>query len=160
MLDPPPPGVYDELDALMQAANLHAKQQGYAVVKQRTKKDKKGQLHKVYLRCDRGGKYLDKANPYGRTRYSGTRLIDCPFSAIGTLKEGQWYLDIHQSDHNHDGTMVPAAHPQHRQLSTVAQQSIASMSEAGVAPQAIISSIRLEDPEVAIQARDVYNACS
>ncbi len=158
MLQPPPPGVYPDLEALMQAANSHAKSQGYALVKQRSKKNNKGELKKVYLRCDRGGRYLDKAAPLGRTRYHTSRLIECPFSATASCREGEWYLDIRLPDHNHEGSLVPSAHPVHRQLSEPVRQSIASLSAAGARPQLIASSLRLNDPNIAIRASDIYNA--
>ena len=69
--------------------NVHARGEGYAVVTQRSKKNKRGEPHKVYLGCDRGGKYRDYANPLGRSRDGSSRKIECPFSLVGTFKEGQ-----------------------------------------------------------------------
>ena len=158
MLEPPPTGVYPDVEALVQAANRHARDEGYAVVKQRSKRNKKGEPHKVYLGCDRGGKYRDKANPGGRIRDTSTRLTNCPFSLVGTCREGQWHLDIRCPAHNHAASTLPAAHPRHRVLSTETQQAIANLSQAGAKPRTIISSIRLARPDVAICARDVYNA--
>ena len=158
MLEPPPTGAYPDVEALVQATNLHARDQGYAVVKQRSKRNKRGEPHKVYLGCDRGGKYRDKANPLGRSRDTSTRLTGCPFSLVGTCREGQWHLDVRCPGHNHAGSTIPAAHPRHRVLSTETQQAIANLSQAGAKPRTIISSIRLATPDVAICARDVYNA--
>ena len=51
MLEPPSPGIYPDVRTLLEATNLHAKHQGYAVVKRRTK-SKEGEVYKVYLHCD------------------------------------------------------------------------------------------------------------
>ena len=66
MLEPSSPGVYPDIRTLLEVANLHARHHRYAVVKQCTK-SKEGNVHKVYLHCDWGGKYKDKANPGIRT---------------------------------------------------------------------------------------------
>ena len=63
MLEPPAPGVYPTADALVQATNLHTRGQGYAIIKQRTK-EKGGELHQLYLCCDRGGEYHNYANEF------------------------------------------------------------------------------------------------
>ncbi len=160
MLQPPPPGVYPGLEALIEAANSHARSQGYAIIKRRSKKNKKGELKKVYLECDQGGRYHDQASRLGRTRDCSSRLIECLFSAMASCKEGQWYLDIRHSTHNHEGSLIPTTHPVHHQLSESVQQSIASLSTAGARPKTIVSSIWLDDPYVAIWMWDIYNACA
>lgn len=80
MLTPPPARSYADLDALVAAINQHARDEGYAVVKERTKKRKTGKVYKLYLKCDHGGTYTDKTKPGQRIRDTATRLTGCPFS--------------------------------------------------------------------------------
>ncbi len=68
MLAPPAPSTWPAFELLFEAVQFHAKAEGYAVVKQRTKRNKAGELVKVYFRCDRGGKYKDEASGEGRAR--------------------------------------------------------------------------------------------
>ncbi|SLM39439.1 hypothetical protein LPUS_09973 [Lasallia pustulata] len=56
LLPPPVNEDYYTAGALISAVQEHAKEQGYAVVKRRSKTTKKGVQNAVYLRCDMGGK--------------------------------------------------------------------------------------------------------
>ena len=56
LLPPPDNKVYSSLKSLIDDINTHAAQQGYAVIKERTKQGKDGTVNVAYLRCDeRGG---------------------------------------------------------------------------------------------------------
>ncbi len=68
MLAPLPLSVWPTFTLLVKVIQSHAKAEGYAVVKQQTKKNKTGNLIKAYFRCDWGEKYKDKAFGEGRTR--------------------------------------------------------------------------------------------
>jgi len=54
---PPRAGLYEytSIDLLIKDINKHAKDQGYAVTRKRSKRSKKGVLMKTWIRCDRGG---------------------------------------------------------------------------------------------------------
>jgi len=80
-LESPAEGVYDTIEDLIVSVNKHAGSQGYAVVKCHSKRyPKDGLIHKVTLRCDRGGKYVKTVNDTYRKRWTtGTRLQECPF---------------------------------------------------------------------------------
>jgi len=97
-LAPPPISgeIYGDAKLLIQGINKHAGPEGYAVVTARSKKSKKDVDRLVYLRCDRGGKASLNSAGFGRRLHSGTRLMECPFSAVGKRnKEGGWYLGSH-----------------------------------------------------------------
>ena len=84
-LAPPPISgeTYDDVKLLIEGVNKHAGPEGYAVLCARSKKSKKGVDRLVYLRCDRGGKANLNPGGFGRRLHSGTRLMECPFSAVG-----------------------------------------------------------------------------
>ncbi len=81
--------VYDAVKLLIEGLNKHAGPEGYAVVTARFKKFKKGVDRLVYIRCDRGGKASLNSAGFERRLHSDTRLLECPFSAVGKRnKEG------------------------------------------------------------------------
>ncbi|KAA6409642.1 MAG: hypothetical protein FRX48_06254 [Lasallia pustulata] len=93
---------YLTLSAILKAVNQHGKDQGYALVKRRTKQ-KKGAIHAAYLRCDKGGKRRERLplRDSKRRRKTSTRMTDCPFEAVARLQEGVWILDVKKPAHNH-----------------------------------------------------------
>ena len=158
MLSAPVSRTYYHLETLILVVNEHARNEGYAVVKERTKKRKSGQVYKIYLKCDRGGTYVDKSKPGQRTRDIGTRLTGCPFSITANLQENdQWLLEIRNSEHNHP-SIDACGHPIHRHLTETAKTSVANVTAAGIEPRQILSSLRLETSESLVSARDVYNS--
>ena len=93
-LTPPPDQLFMSLEALLKAAKVYAANHGYAITILRSKKNKKGILYKVWLKCDRGGKYRARdLTDDNQVHLTGTRCIECPFSAIGKLNPlGEWVL--------------------------------------------------------------------
>ena len=85
-LTPPPDQLFMSLEALLKAAKVYAANHGYAITILQSKKNKKGILYKVWLKCDRGGKYRARdLTDDNRVHLTGTRCIEYPFSAIGKL---------------------------------------------------------------------------
>ena len=79
--------IYDDAKLLIEGLNKHAGPEGYAVVIARFKKFKKDVDRLVYIRCDRGGKASLNSAGFERRLHSGTRLMECPFSAVGKRNE-------------------------------------------------------------------------
>ena len=164
-LAPPPISgeVYDDAKLLIQGINKHAGPEGYAVVTARSKKSKKGVDRLVYLRCDRGGKASLNSAGFGRRLHSGTRLIECPFSAVGKRnKEGGWYLEaIRNGGHNHTPTLA-SAHPVLRRLAMTEEvrESITSLTKAGVKSTQVLTHLRLDanQENLLFMRHDIYNA--
>ncbi|KAI9656432.1 MAG: hypothetical protein M1829_000391, partial [Trizodia sp. TS-e1964] len=50
-----------------------------------------------------------------------------------------------------------AAHSTHRVLDKTATEKVQTMSSAGIVPKQIISSLRAEDPDMALISGDIYN---
>ena len=48
--------------ALFRAVNLHDARQGYATSKAGNRKNRNGDIAKIWLKCTRGGKYKDKVD--------------------------------------------------------------------------------------------------
>ena len=72
---------------LITKIQAHARQEGYAVVKRRSKKSKKGILMKIGLRCELGDKIQDN---HGQQRiHSISKIKDCSFSAYIKLTGDQ-----------------------------------------------------------------------
>src|SRR6185369_11254944 len=92
---------YDELLAHVQAFVLT---QGYAVTIKRTQTDVNGKVKDVTLHCDRGGSYRNSLNLTDdlHCRQSALRLLDCPFELYGTRCNSVWFLEVHNSEHNHE----------------------------------------------------------
>jgi hypothetical protein len=93
-LTPPPDQIFSALASAIESAQTHAGNHGYAVAKLRSKKNKAGDMYKVWLKCDRGGKYRTRGlTDDTRQRLTASRCIDCPFSAIVQLNQlGDWVL--------------------------------------------------------------------
>ncbi len=146
------------LEELLSAVNVYASTQGYAVVKRRTKKSKKGVLRKAVIMCDRSKVHMDE----GRfKRDTSSRKCDCPFDAVATLETGRCVFCIRDASHNHEPTLA-GAHPVHRKaaMSQKIKTQIAHQAKAGTLPKQTLSLLRLEQDEEnpMFKAHDIYNA--
>lgn len=156
---PPTDQIYLSLSDLTTALNTFAGSQGYAVVKQRTKKNPKtDEVVKAYFRCDRGGKPEDKE--HGRKRkHAATRLIDCPFSCFALdKKDVGWILVVRDSSHNHEATSE-GFHPSLRKLAMNKEimTSIDTQLKAQATPSQVMTSLRLQDDNCFLKKKDIYN---
>ena len=79
--------IYDDAKLLIEGLNKHAESEDYAVVIARFKKFKKDVNRLVYIRCDRGKKASLNSAGFERRLHSDTRLMKCPFSAVGKRNE-------------------------------------------------------------------------
>jgi len=120
-LAPPEEGVYPSLDVLIEVINKHARTEGYAVVKGRSKRFKKGVMMKVFVKCDAYGEAKFVGN--GR-RLTSSRKKDCDFTVIAKLEDnyedaetgiGRWHLKVANPYHNHPST-GQSAHPVLRKI--------------------------------------------
>ncbi|CAG8766679.1 24057_t:CDS:2 [Racocetra persica] len=102
-LTPPSTGCFESREALIQHAQSHALNHGYAVYIKRSERDKF-----VYLYCDR----------------------DCPFELYGKKKNEQWHLTIKNAIHNYESSEDMFGHPSHHRLNLEEQQRVHQISEA------------------------------
>lgn len=98
--------------------NKHAKNQGYAIKKRRTKPSRKDVVMKAAIVCDAHGKAIFAGQDH---RNTASRRKECPFRCNAKLKDNhedengieEWELTLITSEHNHPPT-GQSAHPIHR----------------------------------------------
>lgn len=154
MLAPPAGGQFQSRESLIEFVRTFGASNGYAISIARSKE------RKVYLCCDRSGKYRNRLNLTEETRRKNTssRLIECPFSICGTKGFNNiWTLSIRDPTHCHGPSENIAAHPSLRRLDTQAQRQLSEMTRAGVRPREILSSLRQNNPLISTTSRDIYN---
>ncbi|KAL8911896.1 MAG: hypothetical protein Q9171_003023 [Xanthocarpia ochracea] len=163
MLPPPCADFYPTLDALVTAANRHAKDQGYAIVKLRTKK--RGHLVvKANLACARGA--ARKSSGQGK-RNCSTIKCDCPFDAYAVQKKNTpgWELTVKNGEHNH-GPSSPEDLVVHRRadMTKEVREEIRRFTEAGRKPSEIYTNLRMaaeaQGRKIAVNQRDINNVKS
>ena len=145
---PLPPGPFPTLQKLIEQANEIAKTEGYAIVKNRTKKDKYGSIRKAWLSCDRGGRH-GNYTPRGEKRITRTRKTGCKWEAIAIRSEKdnwEWNVRTTCSQHNHERSVYNIAHPTHRKnfMKDSVKEQIRTLSRAGVKPQQILETFFAE----------------
>lgn len=115
----------------------------------------------VILKCDRGGNYRDSQGVQlsERQKTTGSRKINCSFEIKGKKTgEGLWVVEIKNLSHNHEASVDIAGHPSCRRLSAKELESVDRMSQSGIQPRQIISSLQLENPGLRAVSHTVYNA--
>ncbi|KAL8856029.1 MAG: hypothetical protein Q9178_007338 [Gyalolechia marmorata] len=101
MRPPPTDEYYDTHDELFAAINQHARREGYAVFKKRTKSSNKRGIFRVTFQCVKGKMRASESNGY---RESSTAKCNCPFQAYSTVSPEGWRLQITNGEHNHSGS--------------------------------------------------------
>jgi hypothetical protein len=160
-LTAPPDEIFDTKGILKCKVQEHAVAHGFAVTTLRSKKNKKGEIYKIWLKCDRGGKYRARnLTPENQVRLTSSRCIGCPFSAVGKKNElNEWVLSIPEPGHNHPPSHTRSAHPSFQQLEApLYQDQIAQLSQSGSEPRQIMSTLRQANPNLGLITSDIYNA--
>lgn len=81
LLPPPSDGVYISFNQLLEYLNEHSAKQGYAVTIKQSKKNKKQELRKVWLQCNKGGEYKGRGKNICQT---SSRRNECLWKAVAT----------------------------------------------------------------------------
>lgn len=155
----PPEGEYESRDALFKAINTWAQPKGYAFTTGKSTREKSGRQTVTYS-CDRCCQPPSAFRE--RRRKTTTRGTGCQFSVLAkeSLDKTVWTLrhrpDRRFSIHNHEPSQHPSAHPVHRILSKETVTTLASLSNAGIAPKDIRTYIRQNHNVMATQ-QDIYN---
>lgn len=156
-MPPPPEGDFPDLPQLMQACQDHARRHGYACVTS-SNNYKRGI---AYVRCDRGGEYVNhwKLTDETRVRKNRTRrLVGCKWKARAKRNNaGNWVLTMMHDKHTGHGPSSNAtAHPSLRQLSGEATEAARLAFEAKRSPKQVLELLQQQfNPSVT--AQDVYN---
>ncbi|KAL8667144.1 MAG: hypothetical protein Q9168_007330 [Polycauliona sp. 1 TL-2023] len=160
MLPPPCGDFYPTLDALVAAVNQHGKQQGYAIVKLRTKK-RGDVVFKANLACARGA--TRKSSGQGK-RNSSTIKCGCPFDAYAVRKKETpgWEMTIKNGEHNH-GPSSPEDLVVHRRadMTREVREEIRKFMDAGRKPSEIHTSLKsaaeAQGKDFVVNQRDIKN---
>ncbi|CAG8760534.1 3746_t:CDS:2 [Cetraspora pellucida] len=162
----PPTGYFTSCEALIQYAQKHAFDHGYAVSIKRSERNKF-----VYLYCDRDGLYRNKMNYTNETCQKATRLqlINCLFELHGKIENGQWYLTVKNANHNYKAsedisgrvknynTISIIVITTNHQLTKEEQQNVQQMSVASICSWEILSTLRQGNSDIKAIAKAIYN---
>lgn len=156
-MPPPTEGEYPSLADLMKAVQDHARSNGYACVTA-SNNYKRGI---AYVRCDRGGVYVNHWNltDESRVRKNRTRrLVNCQWKARAKrTNSGSWVLTMMNAKHNGHGPSTNAnSHPSLRQLPAEAMNEVRDAFNDGLGPKGVLDLVKAKwNPDVT--AQDVYN---
>lgn len=130
LLPPPSDGVYLSFNQLLEYLNEHSAKQGYAVTIKRSKKNKKQELHKVWLQCEKGREYKGRGKGICQT---SSRRDECPWKAVATRdsKLETWTFQIDNPEHNHPPTL-PGANPTHQKKAMTDNVKMSIVSQTQV----------------------------
>ncbi|XP_023543660.1 uncharacterized protein LOC111803473 isoform X3 [Cucurbita pepo subsp. pepo] len=151
---PPQPGRFDDREDLIKYVRDFGADQGYVVTIKKSRKDRR-----VILGCDRGGLYRNrrKIDESRRKRKASSRLINCPFEAIGKKEDDAWMLTIKNGDHNHEPLKDMSEHPYSRRFTEDEVRQIKLMTEAGIKPRQVLKALKQHNPDLQSTPRHLYN---
>ncbi|XP_057495903.1 methylmalonate-semialdehyde dehydrogenase [acylating], mitochondrial-like [Actinidia eriantha] len=154
MMLPPSPGTFRDREDLVSYVRDFGASQGYVVTIKKSRKDRR-----VILGCDRGGTYRNrrKVEEYIRKRKASSRLINCPFEAIGKKDDDVWILVIKNGEHNHEPLNDMSEHPYSRRFTEEEVRQIKLMTEAGIKPRQVLNALKQSNPELQSTPRHLYN---
>jgi hypothetical protein len=141
-LGPPPPiGQYDDLLQIKLFLQAHARQNGYAIIVQKTTPKDGAWI------CSKGGKYDDKGKSSAvheskRRKNTATTKTECPFRVRAARDaNGKFSTVVVDPTHNHDAVVAFSALPHHRlgAITDEERQKVANMSQLGHSPTAILT---------------------
>ena len=156
-MPPPSEGEFATLPDVMKHCQEHAGDHGYACVTA-SNNYKRGI---AYVRCDRGGKYVNHWNLTDETRVRKNRtrrLVDCKWKARAKQTEaGTWVLTMMNDKHNgHSASPNASSHPSLRQLPAEAMEEVRQAFKTGLGPKQVWEFVKERwNPSITVQ--DVYN---
>ncbi|KAK4694956.1 hypothetical protein P7C71_g2701, partial [Lecanoromycetidae sp. Uapishka_2] len=156
-MPPPADAEFAELSDLLKYTQDHAARYGYATVTA-SNNYKRGI---AYVRCDRGGKYVNHWNLTDENRVRKQRqrrLVGCLWKARAKKNsEGMWVMTMmHDKHNNHGPSTDPASHPSQRQLSDEAKEAARKAFHDKQSPKFVLGLLQTNfNP--AVTAQDVYN---
>ncbi|KAJ9622366.1 hypothetical protein H2203_006585 [Taxawa tesnikishii (nom. ined.)] len=105
VMPPPPPAIYPNKEDAVADAKAFAKENNYALVVGHSYKNKAGEINRLLLTCELGGKYRNHhgVTPETRVRNKYSRKTGCPMKIMVQKKRftSEWVLVIKEVEHNH-----------------------------------------------------------
>ena len=85
-------------------------------------------------------------------------MTECPFRAVARLKREEWVLEVEKPEHNHEAIGI-TGYPAHRKaaMTEAVSNFIANETRIHVRPGQILNALRLDDPEIPLAIKAVYN---
>lgn len=162
--NPPIPGdPAPSAEVLFDTVNAFAKAHGFGIVR-RNAYSHKGRKIRYSFQCDRFGEPGPTKGVGIRQRKS--RKCGCKWMVVAeALEDGKWLLRQHSkpehSQHNHERSIGPSAHPSHRRLTTPIRATVESTSRrVGIRARDVRAVVEEQHPESVFTQRDIYNARS
>ena len=151
---------YATAEGLLENINKEAGLQGYELARRGYKKDKRGELRKIWLGCDRGKSYKPTVNEDDRKRQQTSRACECPWKGYALCTGGiggSWSLVLIDHTHNHKPTRAEA-YLLLRKLDAEDRAFIANETHQRIGPYLTTSKLRARQPDRPLKRKDVYNA--
>ena len=147
-LNPPPRKVYDFPELAINDINEFAKGQGYTVATFRSKTDKQTPptVRKIWLWCAKGRTHTNAS----KTRFTGSRMTECPFEAILTRTPIGWGLEVKDPAYNYAAAVDLIALPQHCWRTYDTNKTIADMSSSSIGAGKILTNLLKKDIIISI----------
>ena len=84
-------------------------------------------------------------------------MVECPFELYANRRNGLWYLEVCNANHNHECSEDMSGHSIARRLKEPQLEIVEAMTVAGSNPREILSTLRQNNSSVLAVNRDIYN---
>lgn len=146
--------VFDTHIDLVNWAQRTANELGYVLVTRRSNATKEGEVKKVVLICNRGGKRDRRSTGPPK----GTTKIDCPFKLVGRLtKDHSWWVEVIDHRHNHPSARNLEGIAYARRLTDVQKEFVDEKALLGFGPNSIREQLKAAFPGILTRAGDISN---
>ena len=159
-------GIYPSVDAIHTNLKNLAVANGYNI----TKRDSQppGSHPKVVtFAYNKGRNPIDERDPNlhesKRRKFQGSKKINCLFKVKARRCEGegtiQWQLELTYGDHNHRPHLASTADPANRLVAQPPEvlREINRLRKGGNSPADILSTLRVDRPDISLVPKDIYN---
>ncbi|RYC62617.1 hypothetical protein CHU98_g3607 [Xylaria longipes] len=154
-LAPPQDAMYESWAECVADIQKHASTRGYALRTKIKTKNKKREITRYEILCDKGGKFVSRASVGGRAESS--KKTNCPFSAVAKLKNNTWCFEVAEGRHNHPPSSSPRDHIQHRAKTEIHREIMKQGVDHQRNDRQILQDLRTADPGCLLTLKDVNN---
>jgi hypothetical protein len=121
----------------------------------------------VTFACNKGRNPIDKRDPNlhesKRRKFQGSKKINCLFKVKARRYKGegtiQWQLELTCGDYNHGPHLASIADPANRLVAQPPEvlREINRLRKGGNSPANILSTLRVDRPNISLVPKDIYN---
>lgn len=156
-------GIYSSFDSIHAYIKNLAVANGYNVIK-RDSQPPGPHPRVVTFACNKSRSSGNQQDPNlhdsKRRKVQGSKRVNCPFKVKARrYEEGQWQLELVCGDHNHGPHLAPTADPANRLAAQPPEvlREIDKLRKGGNSPADILSTLRVDRPDISLVPRDIYN---